>query len=111
MRVVRYGVQRWPVACRFCGAQVIWAVTDYRRRMPIDRLPATDGGWVLFWYEEEEPEPVQRVTWSRSLESYDGPKWLAHWATCPEREAARHLAEQTRAEGGAQLSLFEGGRR
>lgn len=111
-RVVRYGIQRYPVPCRFCGTEVVWAVTDHRKRMPVDRLPATDGTWVLFWYEEEEPEPVQRVTWVRSLPGYDGLRWLAHWATCPEREAAaRHLAEQNRAQGGAQLSLFTGGRR
>lgn len=113
MRVVRYGVQRGAVPCRFCGADVVWAVTDHGKRMPLDRMPAIDGGWVLWFYEEEEPEPVQRVTWLRSLDSYpaDGPRWLAHWATCPEREAARHLAEQNKAQGGAQLSLFTGGRR
>lgn len=111
MRLLRYGVQRGAVPCRFCGAEVIWAQTDHKRRMPMDRIPATDGAWVLFFYAEEEPEPTQRVTWARSIENYDGPRWLAHWATCPEREAARHLAEQNKVQGGAQLSLFTGGRR
>lgn len=105
-RVVRYGVQRGAVDCRFCGSSVVWAVTDSGRRMPIDRMPAVDGGWVLFYFEEEEPEPVQRVTWARSLEEYSGPRWLAHWATCPERDAARHQ-EETRND--RQLDLFAKG--
>ena len=107
MKVVRYGVQRGATECRFCGASVVWAVTDNGRRMPVDRMPAEDGAWVLFFFEEEEPEPVQRVTWARALESYTGPRWLAHWGTCPERDVARHLKEETSTE--RQLDLFAKG--
>lgn len=105
-RIVRYGVQRYPVPCRFCGSQVVWATTDHKRRMPIDRMPATDGAWVLWYYLEEEPEPIQRVSWVRSIDGYDGPRWLSHWATCPERDAGRHLEEQAQKQ---QLDLFSKG--
>lgn len=110
MKVVRYGVQRGPAPCRFCGSEVVWAVTDHGRRMPVDRMPATDGAWVLWFYEEEEPEPQQRVSWARSLDGYDGPRWLAHWGTCPERDAVKHLRElDGREPERRQLSLFAWG--
>ena len=111
MRLVRYGTQRPPVPCRFCGRRVVWALTDHKKAMPLDPDPVPDGVWVLWWYAEEEPEPRQRVTYVRSLgPEYLGERWASHWATCAEREVARHLQEQNRAEGGVQLSLFVGGK-
>ena len=105
-RVVRFGVQRWPVPCRFCGSLVVWATTDARKRMPLDQLTATDGLYVLHWFPDDEPEPIQLVTLARSLPGYDGPRWLCHWATCPERDPARHMHDQQRVAGGRQLGLF-----
>ena len=116
MRLVRYGAQRGPAQCRLCGAEVVWALTDHGRRMPIDRAPVDGALWVLWWYAEEEPEPLQRVTYFRESAALpETPlRWRPHWGTCSNRDVAHHLAERhdvERPERAPQLELFPGGRR
>ena len=113
MKLMLYGAQHGPRACRFCGASIVWALTDHDRRLPVDVAPVASGTWVLWYSPEEEPEAVQRASYFRTTTDAGTPlRWVSHWATCTEREAARHLAERHRVERperGVQLDLFSGG--
>ena len=95
--------------CRLCGRPVVWALTDNGRRMPVDAQPVAPdvlAFLVLWFYSEEEPHPQQRVSYTRNPR-YTGPRWISHWATCPDRSVARQLAAEDAADS-PQLDLFEG---
>jgi hypothetical protein len=109
-RVVRDQIEDDAItSCRYCGAQIVWALTNRERRTPVDVRPVAEGLWVLYHYAEEEPSPAQRVAYAPLNgygELYRGPRWRSHWSTCPQRETAKrdHLAEQSVPT--AQLDLF-----
>lgn len=111
MIVVRNGEGLRATRCRHCGAAIVWAVTSNDRRMPIDVEPSDAGLWVLWHYDEEEPDPVYHVTWWRDFAPPAGatpPRWAAHWGSCPARDAANAATAKHVAAGGArQLGLFE----
>ena len=114
IRLVRYGAKVGPTRCRLCGAEIVWALTDHNRRMPMDPGPAPGGHWILCWYPDEEPEPVQRVVYFRDgspgwpeAEAGTELRWRPHWGSCPQRDAAHHLAERhERERPTTQLNLF-----
>lgn len=77
-------------ACRSCGAEVVWAVTEAGRRMPIDAQPV-DGGNVILHPAERGQSPTATVVGKQpqpSLFGDDGPRYTSHFATCPN--AAEH---------------------
>lgn len=84
--------------CRSCGALIVWAVTDTKKRMPVDH-DAVAGGNLVLYTEELSGEPpedeiVQRVRVAtpadRELAAAEGRKlWRSHFVTCPQRRAWR----------------------
>jgi hypothetical protein len=65
--------------CRSCGAPITWAITDKRRRIPLDPEPNPAGNIRL------------DLTHAHILtkgETYYGPRYMSHFATCPN--AAQH---------------------
>lgn len=76
---------RLPVTapCSTCGAPVHWGVTASGRRMPLDPGPDEGGDLVL--------EDGRFVAFEPLLHG-DVPRYVSHFATCPD-------AEQHRKEG------------
>jgi len=81
--------------CRSCGAPVVWAVTPEGRRMPVDAEPV-DGGNVLLspnpTGSQDRYAPVATVVGKRvqaSLFGDDGPRYVSHFATCPNADLHR----------------------
>lgn len=75
-----------PTRCRGCGADIVWALTEAGRRMPVDLEPAAGGELEL--YTEHFPggdpvEPgVQRVRPRPPERPPSSPAWSSHAATC-----------------------------
>lgn len=73
-------------ACRSCKRAIIWTRTHKGKRMPVDADPREDGNIVL------REDPTGRV-----IAEYPGkehatlfnddrrPRYVSHFATCPER--------------------------
>lgn len=77
----------------------VWAVTANGRRMPLDAMPDEDGTMYLLAQAGDDgvevlDEPMLALD-HRGLspavlaaKARGDPKWIAHWATCPQ--AAQH---------------------
>lgn len=100
--------------CKSCGAEIEWALTPEGNRIPIDKVPVTDGN-IIFDYEPTgavevqpgEPPAVERRLVARVL---TGPQlvklrgdalpglsvrlYKSHFATCPD--AARYRKPKAR---------------
>lgn len=59
--------------CRSCGAEIIWAVTENGRKMPVDAQPTTSGNLIL----EPGNPPLARY-----VAPWAG-QHVSHFATCP----------------------------
>jgi hypothetical protein len=78
-------------ACRSCGAAIVWAVTPEGRRMPVDADPVDGGNVLLAPAVEPGGSPTATVVGKRvqpSLFGDDGPRYVSHFATCPD--SAKH---------------------
>lgn len=58
--------------CRSCGADIIWALSDHGKRMPVNAEMASGSGFVL----EGDP-PRARLSVGEAVH-------LSHFATCPQ---------------------------
>jgi hypothetical protein len=76
------------VTCRYCGADVLWAITPKGRRMPVDPEPRPDGNLAV--YRDHLGQLRARVV-TRSIsgeyprEPYERPA-MPHAATCPGKK-------------------------
>lgn len=69
--------------CRSCPAQVIWALTENDKLMPVDAKPTVDGNIALIVGDPREA-PVARVV----LHCEPGELlYTSHFATCPDAKA------------------------
>jgi hypothetical protein len=67
--------------CRSCGAEIVWAMHEFtRRRMPLDAEPIEAGNVAL-------EDGVARVL--RPNSPYQGPRYVSHFATCPNAKEHR----------------------
>ena len=66
--------------CAYCGQPILWTTTPYGRRMPVDPRPVQFGGNVAL-LDPGSPVPLSRVV--GKAEEYDGPRWKAHFTSCP----------------------------
>lgn len=70
--------------CRGCGRLVQWRLTPANKRMFLDAAPT-----------QETTRGVYALTGAYQCEPYDPdvhagqPRYMNHWATCPERERFR----------------------
>lgn len=75
-------------ACRSCGAQIRWAVTDKGKRIPLDWEPDAEGN-VLLVLDETALEMVALVDRKdRPIAGLAGQRYFSHFKTCPD--AAQH---------------------
>jgi hypothetical protein len=78
-------------ACRSCGAEIVWAVTEKGRRQPFDVKPHPEGRWTLDEATDEEGRPVKLARYvplapTASLFADPFPRFVPHHATCPDSE-------------------------
>lgn len=77
--------------CRSCGARIVWTKTEASGGlMPVDAAPA-EGGNVLFTGVEASTMdggtiPVARVEAGPPLFDDGEPRYLSHFATCPDAD-------------------------
>lgn len=76
--------------CRGCGAEILWALTESGRRMPLDAEPNPAGAYTLI-PPSPRARPVAALTAVRVAGEHhaDEPRYMQHWATCPERDRFR----------------------
>jgi len=74
-------------SCRSCSAAIIWALTEARKRMPLDRQPDPDGSLLAYcdelggWHcRAYVPGETVRAPWKR---------FTSHFATCPHADEHR----------------------
>jgi hypothetical protein len=79
------------IACKSCGAEIVWCVTEQGKRMPIDAKPSDQGNVCMFECPETGTDMCRVIsrdelaTWSADE---DGQMYTSHFATCPN--AKRH---------------------
>jgi hypothetical protein len=77
--------------CRSCGARIRWAVTTAGKRIPVDEQPV-DSGNVLLHEAPGGQDPTATVVGKRvqpGLFGDDGPRYVSHFATCPNADRHR----------------------
>lgn len=69
--------------CRSCGAEIIWAVTESGRRIPMDAAPVKPKGLFIL-----QPDGDALIAYSTS--SAVAPLlYQSHFATCPNADEHR----------------------
>lgn len=77
------------VACRSCGAPVVWALTEAAKPMPLDKAEPTAADNLIAWQDEAG---VLRVRYAHPSGLGLGPgerTATSHFATCPNANAHR----------------------
>jgi hypothetical protein len=72
--------------CRSCQAEIVWAVTENGKRVPLDAVPAErPSGLFKLVPRVSDPTPL--------AVSVSGERvYLSHFATCPNAEQHRRKA-------------------
>lgn len=85
-------------ACSSCGKEIIWAITDNGKRMPIDPDPDAHGNVRLSFGRRGEA-PSAKVLGKKDLaEREEGAHlYRSHWATCDDADRFRGRRRQDRA--------------
>lgn len=76
-----------PAACRSCRAPVTWAITDLGNRIPLDLTPVADGNIVVIGHQAGTT--VVRVVTIDEPAPAGAPRYVSHFATCPNADAHR----------------------
>lgn len=69
--------------CRSCAADILWAITDKGKRMPLDPDPVDDGNQYVY----RDVDGVRRAS-AREPMRIPYTRHVSHFATCPM--AGRH---------------------
>jgi hypothetical protein len=74
--------------CRSCKAEIVWAITERGKRMPVDKEPSTKGNIMLVWRTNDEP-PLAVYLTTEQIAAFDGSLQrhrlhLSHFVTCKE---------------------------
>ena len=72
--------------CSSCGADIIWHKTIKGRPIPLDREPTLRGNVII---SEEGTALVYRDPSAIAPRYADEPRYLSHFATCPNAETHR----------------------
>lgn len=75
---------RYPrLACRSCHAPIFFGLTSKRRRIPLDSEPVEDGNVVIAEHGPVLPV-VHLLTALDVPKDADAPRFVSHFATCPD---------------------------
>ena len=72
--------------CRTCTREILWALTERGKPIPIDPEPRPDGNIVLGGFGGVE-DRVAHVLGAE--ETTSEPRYVSHFATCPQAETHR----------------------
>ena len=78
-------------ACRSCGAEILWTVTHKGRPMPVDAEPV-EGGNIRLRHDDDGIVAEYPGKEHPSLFEAPRPRYVSHFATCPERDEWRKKA-------------------
>lgn len=78
-----------------CGAAMTWAKTEAGNRIPLDPEPHPAGNVVL---DERRVATVYRLPEVAEVHAMGAPRYLSHFATCPDAE--KHRTKGATIEGG-----------
>jgi hypothetical protein len=67
--------------CRSCGAEIVWAITERGKRMPLDAEPSEAGTFVVRSRVEGERVVLHALY---APEAGAGLHHTSHFATCPQ---------------------------
>jgi len=81
--------------CKGCGAAIVWCRTGRGKKMPLDAEPSSAGNFVI--EHEESNDPLTRRLSNDAAATYTGPKYVAHWGTCPNRDDFRQKKDTSAA--------------
>jgi hypothetical protein len=82
-------------ACKTCRCTIFWAVSAYDRPMPVDLAPSPRGNLVPVRDDRDrvardaQGRPYLRVLNAAQVAAYQGPRWIGHFATCPQAPTHR----------------------
>jgi hypothetical protein len=79
--------------CRSCGAAIRWAVAVNGKRMPVDDQPMPDGNLILSDPTPGAYAPTVAYVDPGALLLDDPPRFVSHFATCPN--ADQHRKDRT----------------
>lgn len=71
--------------CQSCGATITWAKTENGRAMPLDAAPVDNGNMQVV-------DGVAIIVGDLLSPGDDGPRYVSHFATCPNSAAHRRRA-------------------
>lgn len=79
--------------CRSCGQRIVWVWTEAGKRMPVDPDPVQDGNVRSLrgdgqLFESALVEVVPRDSGDTLFGAVTEPRYVSHFATCPQ--AADH---------------------
>lgn len=80
--------------CRTCGAPVVWTITEYGHRMPVDYVPPLLGGNIEL-VEQAQGDPIAKVHGAATARPGF---YVSHFATCEQAEQHRK-PKQLRPDG------------
>lgn len=76
--------------CRSCDAEIVWALTERGKRMPLDAEPVADGNLYLEPVARPGDDPY-RVRAAREGDPAQHRR-VSHFATCPNADDHRGRA-------------------
>jgi hypothetical protein len=78
--------------CRSCGAPILWAISLAGILSPIDPNPVA-GGNVALDLDRDPPLATFDNAKTREQKTDPGPRYVSHFATCPDAQRFRKLRE------------------
>lgn len=76
--------------CKYCRAEILWAISEKGHRIPLDPSPADNGNIML----DFQPGGVPIATVLGQPEKATGPLWIAHFATCKKLKRNKKKAKE-----------------
>ena len=70
-------------ACKSCGADIRWEISDHGKRLPLDVEPVADGNLVIVAGVVAPYIPELNATMSSGAPR---PRYVSHFATCPQAD-------------------------
>lgn len=83
-----------PAACRSCGAEIVWCLTEMGRKMPVDYEPTDDGNVMKLW-DDASGNHVIRVMRPDDEWPAGRKRYVAHFRTCPNADEWRKVRGRT----------------
>lgn len=85
--------------CSTCQEPIMWAVTTSGKRMPLDPVPVRNGNVILEGVgmaPNGDELPRAHVLSKGDVPFGDPPRYVPHFATCPQADAHRQLSVAAR---------------